>query len=339
MFNIFDAVNATSIQYDVLKVMRTYYMFIYAFFVLRFIMQYNIWMVFINKCSYNSYANKDCTMQVIKELQLAMSKKHVICFGEFQNVLNNYLPHYAFNMNTKTFYTMSAQHSGTLYHTNIGVLINVYKLNKQVIHYHPPLTNTGAGPGKIFVSDGSYKTQEICYPKTIDHIVLDCSQELAEIMCKKFTIENQSQIFLVSGPPGCGKSTSNRILANKLNGVLFSDYDPTRSMHDLWSTHGFITGDNNVLIVVMEEMDIMLEKIVSGTVSDKKNHVDIIDKVSWNNMLDKIKRVDNIVLIMNTNKSIKEIKDICKDPSYLRKHRVDCYFEINDRFDIELIEP
>jgi hypothetical protein len=98
------------------------------------------------------------------------------------------------------------------------------------------------------------------------------------------------------------------------------------------------------MIIVIEEVDIILKRIV-GTIAKPNNIIsnsmqsDISDKISWNNTIDKLKRMNNIILIMNTNKTIKEINEICCDTSYIRKHRVDYLISIKKDHTVIITDP
>lgn len=78
-----------------------------------------------------------------------------------------------------------------------------------------------------------------------------------------------------------------------------------------------------------EEFDISFEKIVAGNVTEKHSGIiqDANDKASWTALLDYIKRKQNIIFVMVTNKTYDEIQKITNgDESFLRYGRIDAHF-------------
>lgn len=140
---------------------------------------------------------------------------------------------------------------------------------------------------------------------------------------------SKTVVSILYGEPGSGKSMIPILLAKKMNGSYCDTFDPTRPgdlLSDIYTT--VFPSMENPLILVLEEIDIIIDKIHKGIENHKHIPRTVNDKSSWNQFLDRFDRgyYPYLILIMTSNKSPKYIKDI--DPSYIRKGRVDISFNI-----------
>ena len=143
----------------------------------------------------------------------------------------------------------------------------------------------------------------------------------------------KAKVFILKGSPGCGKSTAVRALALRLNATLYGLYNPTRTGECIWSLLAKYPSKDAPLLIAFEEFDVPLANLMRGGVTETdKLRRDATDKSSWNNLLDRFKRNKNVVLVMTTNRSDRELlDDVCRgDESLLRPGRVDMRIEFDD---------
>ncbi len=149
-------------------------------------------------------------------------------------------------------------------------------------------------------------------------------------------IGKPSRVYILHGLPGCGKSTTVRILAQKLNAYLFSEYDPRnkRSLLKLVDMHA---DEETPLVVAYEECDISFEQIARAKVpshssSNSNTNVTCVkDKVSWNKLFDNLASdCFNTIIIMTTNSTVEELWTMAaladSTCSMLRDGRIDGHF-------------
>eukprot|EP00798_Chlamydomonas_sp_ICE-L_P019529 gene19529-26205_t len=143
----------------------------------------------------------------------------------------------------------------------------------------------------------------------------------------------KAKVFILKGSPGCGKSTAVRALALRLNATLYGLYNPTRTGECIWTLLAKYPSKNAPLLIAFEEFDVPLANLMRGHVTETdKLRRDATNKSSWNNHLDRFKRNKNVVLVMTTNRSDRELlDDVCLgDESLLRPGRINMRIEFDD---------
>lgn len=77
------------------------------------------------------------------------------------------------------------------------------------------------------------------------------------------------------------------------------------------------------LIILLDEIDVTLEKIREGIPQHLKFPIAVKNKTDWNSLMDGFDTgmLQNVIIVMTTNKSLKEIDAM--DSSYTREGRVD----------------
>ena len=166
---------------------------------------------------------------------------------------------------------------------------------------------------------------EVACPACVPAPVADASREVAALVCSALLAQPQGARqarVLVCGPPGCGKSTSARLLADRLHVetgggsvTLVAGFDPTRPGHSLANVLQRAVADGGAsswVVVAMEEVDCVLRALdqAAGAVAGAGQQgvlPDVHDKQSWTTMLDMLQFVDRAVLVMTTNLSHAEL--------------------------------
>ena len=230
--------------------------------------------------------------------------------------------------------------------------ITVYRINGSLPIIPDPIPSIPTEPGKtVDVFDigncyeGSYNSHIIERVTDVDNMpqnAYNFSIKLSDAMISTFNERNDTfgRVFMVHGPPGCGKTVATRLFASHTEATLAADYQPTERQ----STMRMFTDMVNKIVMVSDEFDNALLKIVEKSVNPdngkKKTHPDAYDKPSWNNLLDKIHRRKDIILILITNKSVEDIQYIVgNDISLIRFGRIDMHFVYSDNGDVLLIKP
>lgn len=174
-------------------------------------------------------------------------------------------------------------------------------------------------------------SEEITIPEYgISNIILKNCYQVASTIIDEFIKGSKcSKTYILHGYPGCGKTTTLRIITNMLEGILIPEYNATNSENSIRDIINDYTFEDSTLIIAFEEFDIYLKKIVENKLisSDMEKKPDAYDKSSWNSMLDYIKRKRNVIYVMITNKSLQDIQKVYdNDFSYLRSGRIDAHF-------------
>lgn len=206
-----------------------------------------------------------------------------------------------------------------------------------------------------FSSSGSYTAyhtrQETSVPGDLSEDVLRrVNATAARIVTEHGRARSCSRILL-TGPPGYGKTTAARAVARELGATLVPVFDPTRAGQSLGvivcKAHDDVQGAP--LIIVIEEVEECLRRI--GKITDpaptgastraRDSKIAVVDKASWNGMMDYLRFIPNTCLLMTSNLSEAELRalDAPHGHSLLRDGRVTAVIDLHNECDAPETEP
>lgn len=117
--------------------------------------------------------------------------------------------------------------------------------------------------------------------------------------------------FVLQGTFGCGKSTAARLLTQKIHGcIIYPTFDPTEPGESLAELMRYINYRNSQMVVVIEEFDVVLRKIVGGHEAHHSLRVEVSSKAGWNNMMDSLQFQSRIIMVLTTNATTDELNEL-----------------------------
>ncbi|MBA42604.1 MAG: hypothetical protein CMF62_01345 [Magnetococcales bacterium] len=149
--------------------------------------------------------------------------------------------------------------------------------------------------------------------------------------------KDKNSVIMLSGEPGCGKSSTAYVLKKEMEkritkGViprLFSNIDLATPNLDIGPSVLQTANPHTPVILVLNEFDIVMAIATMKNSNRFENCVHIKNKTSLNNTLDLLNIAGNFICIITTNKSISELKSNPNYETFLRKNRIDTFFEVN----------
>lgn len=297
--------------------------------ILIIIQLYRLWYIFVNQRTYRSMPTDQQCVKVLNIIDTDIKQGNAISFYGKEYINDRYIPRMVISFRKFYFAYAYVEYIGMSIHQNITLtvytpincplIIEDVQIDEEERHTLKIIENLGDSYNEL--------TNEIAINAQISKEVLKLANTCAASIIDNYKNNNNNgMVCLLHGEPGVGKSTTTRIVAHELRSILYSDYNPAKTRSNLFHIVNQYSHLNKPFVVVMEECDIILENIHNSKCEEKS---EITDKISWNGILDKIKRRKNIILILTTNKSYKQLIEICNgDKSLLRKHRVDHIYEL-----------
>jgi hypothetical protein len=145
----------------------------------------------------------------------------------------------------------------------------------------------------------------------------------------KYYKDNNYCTSFINGIPGSGKTTIAYLLAKELNGSMCKTFNPTDAGDHIQNLIRRVNPTSeNPLIVLLDEIDIMINNIHNNKINTHKHTpVPVRSKTDFNRFLDDVEiHYKNVIFILTSNTSLKDIEMNTKDSSYLREGRVHLYF-------------
>ena len=179
----------------------------------------------------------------------------------------------------------------------------------------------------VFIRKGSFRNLYYSSIRLdLSHINPIGEQQSVIDSIKNIYTKNGSASVFINGVAGAGKSTIGYLLAKELNGSYCHTFNPTEPGDFLSNLMVDIRVDDDPVIIVIEEVDTMIQKIDKGLDKNNEIPIEIYNKTTWNNFMDDL-IFYKIILIFTSNTSKKDLDKL--DPSYLRKGRIDEYYYMN----------
>lgn len=167
------------------------------------------------------------------------------------------------------------------------------------------------------------KHYESFQPRPKQSVIIEC---ILEHYNKK-----KATVAFIHGAPGSGKSMIGSLLAEKINGYYCNSFKPWEPGDTLSALYVDTETDlKKPLIIAFDEVEEALELIGFHSPECKRFQISVKDKATWNTFFDNIERLlyPNIIFLLTSNKTPKEICELMKCESFMRPGRINIFYEL-----------
>jgi len=161
-------------------------------------------------------------------------------------------------------------------------------------------------------------------------------ESAARCIVDKYNRDSNRNIkFILYGSRGVGKTYTSVVVKRKLdnkgfNAKLFEDFDPSAVGVSINKLILPKATDITPVIIVINEIDVMFEKILNEPPSFDSRIQHTKDKSTFNNMMDSIGNTPNVILIGTTEKSYDELTSE-RYRSFVRRGRIDYFMKMTNK--------
>jgi hypothetical protein len=145
------------------------------------------------------------------------------------------------------------------------------------------------------------------------------SDKIVDIVLEACT-GKKGNVFIVSGPPGVGKTFAGRVVGSRMQATFYNDYDP-RLKESLFDLADLTVSKEQKLVFMLNECDIVFKEL------DKMTRNTILDKVNDN--------PQKYVMILTTNSKLEDL--FAEDPSMIRSGRMIKMEVTDDCSDVRMV--
>ena len=175
---------------------------------------------------------------------------------------------------------------------------------------------------------------EVASPASVPAVAAAVAGNLASKIASLHKTDSTAQVRVVlSGPPGCGKSTTARVVAKLLGAVLVPGFDPSRPGHnvgDVLTMRNMYAGEHTV--ISMDEFDMCIRRAITGEPHPADTDMgvpEVTDKASWNALMDMLQFVPSVTIVMSSNLTFPELDAMDPSGAMLRAGRVTHRIDVN----------
>jgi hypothetical protein len=160
-------------------------------------------------------------------------------------------------------------------------------------------------------------------------------EQLLDAIFPKYTNCNRFNVrLMVSGPRGSGKTFMGRLIKYKLdhdyhvNSQFFSNFDPSQIGVDIATLALTKATRYTPVVLIVNEIDIIFDKVIAQEQDFDPRTKHSRTKTTFHNMLDMISDTRFVFTIFTTEKPLDELYNNNNFKSFMRKGRIDLFYNM-----------